>query len=170
MKERKSLNIFLDLMKEFSWRHNVMNSVDDYMMIHWNLEKILRKCYRDWEEISKTTEPPDNVNCDIAIYANDTTLYSKRDQASDLWQQLELASELESDLGQEVTCWFQSWKLSWFYLTNPTTLVLFVWKWMDLFLRKNNILRCWGWLSVLNWIGPLTLSLLLKLSPRKSEL
>ena len=29
---------------------------------------------------------------------NDTTLYSKCNQASDLWQQLELASELESDL------------------------------------------------------------------------
>ena len=40
---------------------------------------------------------PDNVICDIAIYADDTTLYSKCDQASDLWQQLELASELESD-------------------------------------------------------------------------
>ena len=33
-----------------------------------------------------------------AICANDATLYSKYDQASDLWQQLELASELESDL------------------------------------------------------------------------
>ena len=41
---------------------------------------------------------PDNVICDIAIYADDTTLYSKCDWASDLWQQLELASELESDL------------------------------------------------------------------------
>ena len=29
---------------------------------------------------------------------DDTTLYSKCDQASDLWQRLELASELESDL------------------------------------------------------------------------
>ena len=38
----------------------------------------------------------DNVICDIAIYAGDTTLYSKYDQASDLWQQLELVSELES--------------------------------------------------------------------------
>ena len=37
---------------------------------------------------------PDDVICDIAIYADDTTLYSKGDQASDLWQQLELASEL----------------------------------------------------------------------------
>ena len=40
---------------------------------------------------------PDDVNCDIAIYADDATLYFKCDQASDLWQQLELASELESD-------------------------------------------------------------------------
>ena len=28
---------------------------------------------------------PDDVICDIAIYADDTTLYSKCDQASDLW-------------------------------------------------------------------------------------
>ena len=32
------------------------------------------------------------------MYADDTTFYSKCDQASDLWQQLEFASELESDL------------------------------------------------------------------------
>ena len=48
---------------------------------------------------------PDDVICNIAIYADDTTLYSK----CDLWQQLELASDLESDLqdtglGQEVAC------------------------------------------------------------------
>ena len=41
---------------------------------------------------------PDNVICDNAFYADYITLYSKCDQASDLWQQLELASELESDL------------------------------------------------------------------------
>ena len=40
----------------------------------------------------------DDVICGIAIYADDTTLYSKCDQAFDLWQHLELASELESDL------------------------------------------------------------------------
>ena len=50
---------------------------------------------------------PGDVICDIAIYADNTTLSSKCDQASDLWQQLELASELKSDLhgvdwGQEV--------------------------------------------------------------------
>ena len=42
---------------------------------------------------------PDDVICNIAIYADDTTLYSRCDQASDLWQHLELASELESDHG-----------------------------------------------------------------------
>ena len=41
---------------------------------------------------------PDDVICYIAIYADDITLYSKCEQASDLWQQLELTSELESDL------------------------------------------------------------------------
>ena len=41
---------------------------------------------------------PDDVICNIAIYADDTTLYCECNQASDLWQQLELASELESDL------------------------------------------------------------------------
>ena len=44
-----------------------------------------------------------------------------------------------------------------------------MWKWMGLFLRKNHLLRCWGWPSLLNWIGALTLSLLLKLLPRKLE-
>ena len=41
---------------------------------------------------------PDDVICDIAIYPDDTTLYSKCDHTCDLWQQLELASELEYDL------------------------------------------------------------------------
>ena len=45
---------------------------------------------------------PDDVICDIAIYADDTTLCSRCDQASDLWQQLKLASELESDLRDTV--------------------------------------------------------------------
>ena len=44
----------------------------------------------------------DDVACDIGICADDTTLYSKCDQASDLWQQHELASELESDLRDTV--------------------------------------------------------------------
>ena len=51
---------------------------------------------------------PDDVICDIAIYADDTTLYSKCDQASNLWQQLELASELESGLRDTVD-WGKKW-------------------------------------------------------------
>ena len=52
---------------------------------------------------------PGYVVCSIVIYADDTTLYSNCDQASDLWQQLELTSELKSDLQhtglvQEVAC------------------------------------------------------------------
>ena len=38
-----------------------------------------------------------NVICNTVIYAADTTLHSKCDQTSDLWQQIEFASELESD-------------------------------------------------------------------------
>ena len=38
----------------------------------------------------------------LMIYADDTTLYSKCDHVSDLWQQLKLASELESDLQDTV--------------------------------------------------------------------
>ena len=51
---------------------------------------------------------PDDVISDIAIYADDTTLYSKCDRASDLWQKLELASELESDLRDTVD-WGKKW-------------------------------------------------------------
>ena len=51
----------------------------------------------------------DDVIYKIAIYADDTTLYSKCDQASGSWQQLDLAAELGSDLqdtelGQKVAC------------------------------------------------------------------
>ena len=52
---------------------------------------------------------PDDVICNIASYADSTTLCSKCNQASDLWQQLQLASGLEFDprdtgLRQEVAC------------------------------------------------------------------
>ena len=64
----------------------------------------------------------DDVICDIAIYADDTTLYSKCDQASDLWQQLELASELESDLRDTVD-WGKKWLVD--FNAGKTQLVLF---------------------------------------------
>ena len=49
-----------------------------------------------------------DVICDTAIYADVTTICSKCDWASDLWQQLELASELESEL-QDTVDWSRKW-------------------------------------------------------------
>ena len=65
---------------------------------------------------------PDGVICDIGIYADDTTLYSKCDRTCDLWQQLELASELESDLGDMVD-WGKKWLAD--FNTGKTQLVSF---------------------------------------------
>ena len=65
---------------------------------------------------------PDDVICDIAIYADDTTLYSKCDRASNLWQQLELASEFESDLRDTVD-WGKKWLVD--FDTGKTRLVSF---------------------------------------------
>ena len=67
---------------------------------------------------------PDDVICDIAIYADDSTLYSKCDRASDLWQQLELASKLESDLRDTVD-WGKKWLVD--FNAEKTQLVSFDW-------------------------------------------
>ena len=65
---------------------------------------------------------PDYVLCVIAIYADDTTLCSKCDQASDLWPELELASGLKSDLWDTV-----DWGKKWFvdFNARKTQLVSF---------------------------------------------
>ena len=64
-------------------------------------------------------------------------------------------------------------KSIWFCLTSLiidlTGLGLLMWKWMCLFLRTHHLLECWGYLSLLNWIEALKLSLLLKLSLRILE-
>ena len=65
---------------------------------------------------------PDDVICNIAIYADDTSLYPKCDQASNLWQQLELASKLESDLRDTVD-WGRKWRVG--FNTGKTQLVSF---------------------------------------------
>ena len=65
---------------------------------------------------------PYDVVSDIAIYADDTTFYSKCDQVSDLWQQLEMASELESDL-QDTVEWGRKWLVD--FNTEKTQLVSF---------------------------------------------
>ena len=67
---------------------------------------------------------PDDAICYILIYTDDTTLYSKCDQASDLWQQLGWAFEIESDLQDFVDSgrkWFVDFSFE------KTQLVLFDW-------------------------------------------
>ena len=55
---------------------------------------------------------------------DDTTLYSKCDQASDLWQQLEFVSELESDL-QDTVDWGRTWLVD--LNAGKTQLLFFDW-------------------------------------------
>ena len=79
----------------------------------------------------------------ILLYADDTTLCSRCDQASDLKQQLELTSELKSDL-QDTVDWGKKWlvdfnteKTQLVSLTGLTTLLWLMWKWKGFFLRKS---------------------------------
>ena len=104
----------------------------------------------------------DDVICNIAIYADDTALYSKCDQASNLWQQLELASELESDLRDTVD-WGRNWLAD--FNAGKTQLVSFDQsnntgaidvKMDGSVLEEKASFRCWGLLSLLNWAGTLT--------------
>ena len=67
---------------------------------------------------------PDDVIRNIAIYAGDTTLYSKCDHTSHLWQQLELAFELQSDLGDTVD-WGRKWLVD--FNAGKIQLVAFDW-------------------------------------------
>ena len=92
----------------------------------------------------------DNVIFDIAIYAEDTTLYCKYDQGSYLWQQLELASELESDLRDTVD-WGRKWLVD--FNDGETQLVSFDRsnkagaidvKMNGSFLEEKSSFRCWG--------------------------
>ena len=49
-------------------------------------------------------------------------------------------------------------KLNWFRFSSLIALVLLMWKWMVLFLKKNHLLWCWDESSLLNWIGLPTFS------------
>ena len=83
---------------------------------------------------------------------------------------------LNLNLIYETLGWSSKWlvdfmleKLNLFHLTGQVTLVLLMWKGMGVFLKKNRLLRCWGSLCLLNWIGTVALSLLQKLPPRGLE-
>ena len=109
---------------------------------------------------------PDDVVWNIAIYADDTTLYCKCDQASDLWQ-LEMAAEFESDI-RNIMDWGSKWlhdfnagKTHLNFLTGLTTLVILMCMHGSVLEEKSsfNMLGCF---SILNWIGAQKLSLLLR--------
>ena len=68
---------------------------------------------------------PDDVFCNIAIHADDTTLYFKCDPTSDLWQQLEMAAELESDL-RDTVGWSRKWLVD--FNAGKTQFVSFDWR------------------------------------------
>ena len=87
----------------------------------------------------------DDVICNIAIFADNTSFYRKCDQASNFWQQQELPAELESNLWDPVE-WGR--------------------KWMGHYLRIMHLLRNWECFYLLSWIGALTWSLLLKVPLR----
>ena len=85
-----------------------------------------------WSYNFSINDLSDDVICNIAVYADDNSLYSKCDQATVLWQQLDLVEfEHQSDLED----WIDAGngllismleKLSFFPLTVLTTLVLLI--------------------------------------------
>ena len=64
--------------------------------------------YKNIQLMLEFVKAPDDVFFDIVIYADARTLCANCDQASDLWQQLELALELESGLRDTVD-WGRKW-------------------------------------------------------------
>ena len=65
---------------------------------------------------------PDDVICNIAIYVDETIVHCKYDQAFDLWQQLLLTSELESD-HLDTELWSSKWLAD--FSTGKTWFILF---------------------------------------------
>ena len=88
------------------------------------VSKVFEKLINNTLFLLYINDLPDDVICDIAIYADDTTLCSKCDQSSDLWQQLELASELESDIRDTVDRG-KKWLVD--FIAGKTQLVSFGW-------------------------------------------
>ena len=112
----------------------------------------------------------DDIICNIAIYANNTTLCYKCDQA-DQWQQLELASELLSD-PQDTVDWSRKWfvdfnvgKTQLVYFDRSNIISAIDVKMEGSSLQENNLFRCWGvgFLSKLGWASYIFSFLLLRL-------
>ena len=93
---------------------------------------------------------PEDGICDIAIYVDDTTLYSKCDQAPDMWEQPELASELESDIrntvdwGKKQLDSFDAGKNQHYLFDRSNNNGYIDVKMNGSVLEKKLSLRCWG--------------------------
>ena len=82
-------------------QHQIHNTSDEVQHLRHNaVQRAKHQSHNTSDEFwhISCNDLPHDFLCNIAIYADDATLYSKCDQASHLWQELELASELESDL------------------------------------------------------------------------
>ena len=97
---------------------------------------------------------PHYVICNTAVYTDETTVRS--DQVSDLWQQTDLASKLESGL-IDITDWGRKWLVD--FNAGRSHLASFDWSddsganWRVCSWSKRHILRCLNSLFPLQWIG-----------------
>ena len=103
-----------------------------------------------------TNKRPNDVVCNIATYYDNTIPYSKCDQASGLQQQLQLASEPESDLRDTPD------------LSNNSDAIDV--KMDRSVLEEKSSFKMLGLFFLLNWIGAHTQSLFEKLPPSELEL
>ena len=69
----------------------------------------------------------DDVICNNALYVDDTAIYPKCDHVSDFLQQLELASELNSDR-LDIEGWEMKWLIHFIGWRNSTCFVWPVWQ------------------------------------------
>ena len=108
---------------------------------------------------------PDDVICNSAIKADDATPNSKCNRVSDLWLQLELASEVESEQRDNV-----EWDRKWLTDFNAAKSQLISFerysnsgaidaKMDESVLEKKSSFKILGLSFFLNWIGALKLSL-----------
>ena len=109
----------------------------------------------------------------VIIYADDKTLCSTCDQASDLWQQLELTSELESDLW-DTEDWDRKWLVDFNAVKSQLVLSDQSNNTGAIDVKMNgSALEEISFFNMLvlafSSLRALTLSLLLKLPPRKLE-
>ena len=82
-----------------------------------NITRVPYYCWGTWRHLSLfnsfpvINDFPDGVIYDVAVCADDITLYFESDRASGLWQQLQLSCEGESDINDTMD-WGRKWLVS----------------------------------------------------------